>query len=601
MTNTVFAHAAISLRVCIVHEHIVIPFFGFRHCHTCLHALLSMESFIAICAISLFIWTVLDLMEMINRRYIVGLALTAMLLISQKQQRKMSWVERTRIESHSVPSEGWGNVMQNIDFNEYVISSDIKSQRNRRDGYTLFIEQNVWAVQSNRRNNLVYFKSVCAPAMKTDAYNVLVCLVVDKNKTTKLWARCDCPAGVDGECKHVVATLFKLHSLYLTGADENDSESLPACTSRLQMWHVKRAPTDEPLFFTDINFSKPYKTIKKKRTNYSEKMGAVVKNHNPLPAHERGTTEHDLKQLVGMMKSNGYYYKVLSVITSNSFVPVEERKEISECDETIIKDLHLGIIETEFENIDINITATNEEEDQFLETIKISRELSIEIEKETRLQAQSMRWRDERAALHGIQNESAAFALFTKKIKHEGHCSVGLIVNPKIPFVGASPDRLVRINGEVYCVEIKCPFRLFDNKQKIKDAITSSKFNIKINSETKAPFLNPSHEYYSQLQGQLMVCNLKSAYFVVFVPPRDIEWVVVRRDESHISITIQMLRNIYQTHFLPYFSQEMQSALTTSLIIDGTQKEAPQEKLAARRRRLARTKRRVTQCIDVCN
>ncbi|KAF4514112.1 UNVERIFIED_CONTAM: hypothetical protein B566_EDAN019091 [Ephemera danica] len=474
-----------------------------------------------------------------------------------------------------------------------VVSSNIKSTRNKRDGYTLFVEHNIWALQSNVQHKFVYFKCVCAPAMKPDAYNILVCLVVDKKKPTILWTSCDCPAGVDGECKHVVATLFKIHSLYLIGAEEIDTESLPACTSRLQMWHVKRSATDEALFFTDLNYTKAYKIQKKKKNNHPGVLGSVVKHHNPLPPNQRGTTEQELKLLVNNLKSHGYTYPILSTITANSFIPVEERKQcrVSE-EESLIHELHLNIMETEFQ-FDVKVSASSEAEDKFLQVLKISREDCIEIERETRLQAQSLRWADERApritasmfhtlthlrtstdpihrfsqkrkfftsraTTHGIKNECNAFALFVNKIEHEAHCSVGLVINPKIPFLGASPDRLIKVNGEVCSVEIKCPFKLFDKKQTIKNAYNNADFYINIDISTNTPFLKKNHEYYSQVQGQLLICNLKTAYFVVFVPPKDIEWLRVHRDEEHISTMLQSLQELYQSHFVSYFTKELQ-------------------------------------------
>ena len=42
-----------------------------------------------------------------------------------------------------------------------------------------------------------------------------------------------------------------------------------------------------------------------------------------------------------------------------------------------------------------------------------------------------------------------------------------LIVNPKIPFLGVSPDRLVICKDELKLVEIKCRFSLFEKKMPI--------------------------------------------------------------------------------------------------------------------------------------
>ena len=67
---------------------------------------------------------------------------------------------------------------------------------------------------------------------------------------------------------------------------------------------------------------------------------------------------------------------------------------------------------------------------------------------------------------HGIQYENTALAKYMENQSVED-CPVGFIVNPKIPFLGVSPDRLVMCKDELKLVEIKCPFSLFEKKMPI--------------------------------------------------------------------------------------------------------------------------------------
>ena len=62
---------------------------------------------------------------------------------------------------------------------------------------------------------------------------------------------------------------------------------------------------------------------------------------------------------------------------------------------------------------------------------------------------------------HGIQYENTALAKYMENQSVED-CPVGFIVNPKVPFLGVSPDRLVMCKDELKLVEIKCPFSLFE-------------------------------------------------------------------------------------------------------------------------------------------
>jgi len=87
---------------------------------------------------------------------------------------------------------------------------------------------------------------------------------------------------------------------------------------------------------------------------------------------------------------------------------------------------------------------------------------------------------------------------------------VGLVVNPKFPHLGASPD------GIVHCkccpratLEIKCPLKYAN--MSITDAIKSKDFCLGKNFELKQ-----NHAYYAQVQGQMAVCELKTSFFVIW-------------------------------------------------------------------------------------
>ena len=64
---------------------------------------------------------------------------------------------------------------------------------------------------------------------------------------------------------------------------------------------------------------------------------------------------------------------------------------------------------------------------------------------------------------HGIQYENTALAKYMENQSVEDY-PVSFIVNPKIPFLVVSPDKLVMCKDELKLVEIKCPFSLFEKK-----------------------------------------------------------------------------------------------------------------------------------------
>ena len=112
----------------------------------------------------------------------------------------------------------------------------------------------------------------------------------------------------------------------------------------------------------------------------------------------------------------------------------------------------------------------------------------------------------------GIDNENTAKEQYVSKMlaTHKNFvCSqAGFVVNPLYPFLGATPD------GFVYCdccgygvLEIKCPFSVKDSHP--------------LELQHRKSFLNHqglvhTHKYYTQVQGQLLLCERQYCDLVVW-------------------------------------------------------------------------------------
>jgi hypothetical protein len=78
-----------------------------------------------------------------------------------------------------------------------------------------------------------------------------------------------------------------------------------------------------------------------------------------------------------------------------------------------------------------------------------------------------------------------------------------LVINPRFPFLAASPDGKVCLEGETGVLKVKCPFpardlTILEAVQKIPN------FCMQLGDDGKMS-LKRSHEYFYQVQGQLMV------------------------------------------------------------------------------------------------
>ena len=94
--------------------------------------------------------------------------------------------------------------------------------------------------------------------------------------------------------------------------------------------------------------------------------------------------------------------------------------------------------------------------------------------------------------------------------RHIHEC--GLVIINEFNFLGASPDGKVCDNGETGILEVKCPYSA--RNLTIEEACALRGFYVKKNGNIMN--LNTNHNYYAQIQGQLMITGCKFCDFVVY-------------------------------------------------------------------------------------
>ena len=120
----------------------------------------------------------------------------------------------------------------------------------------------------------------------------------------------------------------------------------------------------------------------------------------------------------------------------------------------------------------------------------------------------------------GKENETVAVQKYFKTKKSQGKqvtvcAQVGFIVNPVYPWLGASPDFLIRDlqeESQFGIGEVKCPFA--KTEMSLEEACEDKKFYL-MNTNGKVT-LKPNHLYYYQLQGSMATLRLKWSDFVVY-------------------------------------------------------------------------------------
>lgn len=146
---------------------------------------------------------------------------------------------------------------------------------------------------------------------------------------------------------------------------------------------------------------------------------------------------------------------------------------------------------------------------------------------------------------YGLESEPKAVSKYEQQTGRKVE-STGLWVNPKFPFLGCSPDGLV---GEDGLIEIKSLKIL---KQHTLEAVTSIKdFSVLINQQcftiqNGKCVLKQKHDYYHQVQMQLLVTERKFCDFILFadIGPVSVERIV--RNESLISEILKYLTTLWK-------------------------------------------------------
>lgn len=148
---------------------------------------------------------------------------------------------------------------------------------------------------------------------------------------------------------------------------------------------------------------------------------------------------------------------------------------------------------------------------------------------------------------YGKNHEKKAVAQYIKKTGNHVH-ECGLVVNGKFPFLGASPDGKVCEDGTSGLLEVKCPYSARDLT--INDACMIAGFCLTKSNHDDTVSLNQDHQYYFQVQGQLLVTGAEFCDFVVFTK-NDLFIQRIKPDVKFMQDMLDRLSDFYFQHIKP--------------------------------------------------
>jgi len=100
--------------------------------------------------------------------------------------------------------------------------------------------------------------------------------------------------------------------------------------------------------------------------------------------------------------------------------------------------------------------------------------------------------------------------LMKKTHKNFATSECGLYLDTSIPFIGASPDRIVSCDCCGFaCLEVKCPYSINFTKPSEKN------LNY-LTTDGERVVLKTTHKYYTQCMLQMGVTDIKKLFFVVW-------------------------------------------------------------------------------------
>lgn len=144
---------------------------------------------------------------------------------------------------------------------------------------------------------------------------------------------------------------------------------------------------------------------------------------------------------------------------------------------------------------------------------------------------------------YGIANEKNASQLYQTKTQNHVH-DCGLIINPEFPCIGATPDGKVCDHGESGILEIKCPFSARD--MSIEEALTpdSGIKDFFLEKNDNNVFLKKSHQYWFQIQGQLLVSGANFCDLVIYTR-RDFSCIRILPDIDAMEEILSKMCSVY--------------------------------------------------------
>ena len=481
-----------------------------------------------------------------------------------ERQIKVDYEKKLKIDSIRIPDpfkipQGWQNEEEGIIFWPMLLYPDIFN-------YLMFYPSELGSKDlSDYKNSKAYsyytngwlqpllyhplsgspycvLKGECQKSQSIRESMHKLWIVVEKDPVKIRSCHCTCMAGMGQTCNHVASAMYRVEAAVRNGLTN------PSCTSSANQWLPSRQEV-VPTKLKNINFSRDdfAKKGKKKRPLVS----TPKKKFNPIMHCTKILTLAEIAEALKDVAGNSIIHKAVPkpkidfvreiigpcVDKSENILSIDDILLLSENITVFQTNLTHKMTEANIEKIEVLTRgqSTNEHWYNFRKgviTASKAHEIKTKMEKVVRgvggyINMWSLNQKvsglifvspDIPALKYGRTMEEEAVNAFynemSKKHKNLNLEECGLFLEKDMPYVGGSPDRIVRCSCcKPACLEVKCPYSI--NYTHPQDPNITLPYLCK---DDDVLTLKKQHKYYTQCQVQMAVTGYKHCFFMVWTP-----------------------------------------------------------------------------------
>lgn len=432
----------------------------------------------------------------------------------------------------SVPRIGYSQIWKYL-IDDIEFKKQLAVEKPIVKGYNFYKSGKVLGLYSKAESGVFYVKSQVMPSYSTRGPVYAVKIILQANSEIEK-AYCPCPAGNDGRCNHLAATLFAMED---TCKKTITTEDNTPCTSKPCTWSVPKKRKQEPTTIQSLKFVKhvwgkkeklaqspsssatdtarhcqqqqsaDFEGLLAKITKIEKKTGKKIGLSliipQQLPEMSRTVIEDENEEpsankwdIVSPIKCAPLSMCDIEQKSQRSKIrlydSVKDKKQISE--ET--KNQHQT--KTWFDVRKPRITASKCKRCLLRQTTSPTKAISEVLQYNERITTKAMR--------DGIESESQIIHEFENETGNKVNKS-GFVISDSHPFLGASPDGIIDDSNIIEVKKI-----VVKEGESHEDAMCRLGIYKKHGNELQ---INKKHTYYYQIQQQLFCTQSNNCHFLV--------------------------------------------------------------------------------------